>query len=201
MSFNSNFLFEFNFFMISSIFFFHNDCWTVQQHWIHYAKNVAQISQRWNWKKFIDQRPCFVFKKCCQFFVNIFLHVFNQCEHFQKFIQNTIFDSDLFDQTSQIFFIRGICINCFFKFQSFYFAYDLLFVIVCMKISLSILFILWISEHLTQFFHFLNCLTAFIVSIKIELIICLFLWHRFFHRSLQSFLQWQRESVDLSDVL
>ena len=174
---------------------------TVHQHQIRCAKNITQINRRWSRKKFIDQKPCFVFKECCQFFVNVFLYVSNQREHFQQFIWNMIFDFDLFGQTSQFFFIRGICINCFLKFQNFYFVYDLLFIIVCVKISLSIFFILWIDEYLTQFFCFFNRFVAFIVSIKIELIVYSFSWHRFFHRSLQSFFQWQRENVDFNDVL
>ena len=182
-------------------FFFYNDCWTVHQHQIRCAKNVTQISRKWSRKKFINQKSCFVFKKCCQFFVNVFLHVFNQREYFQQFIQNMIFDFDSFDETSQFFFIRGIRINRFLKFQNLCFAYDLLFAVVCVKISFSIFFILWIDEHLAQFFHFFNRLTAFIVSIKIELIMCSLSRHHFFHRPLQSFLQRQRESIDFSDVL
>ena len=89
------------------------------------------------------------------------------------------FDFDLFGQTPQFFFIRGIYINCFSKFQNFCFVYDFLVVIVHVKIILPVFFILWINEHLTQFFHFFNHLAAFIASIGVELIVCLFLWHRF----------------------
>ena len=130
-------------------FFFHNNCWIVHHHWIRCAKNVIQISQKWNRKKFINQKSCFVFKKCCQFFLNVFLRVFNQRGHFQQFIWNMTFDFDLFDQTSQFLFIRDICINCFSKFQNFCFVYDLLFVIIRVKINLSIFFILLINEYST----------------------------------------------------
>ena len=130
-------------------FFFYNDCWTVHQHQIRCAKNVTQISRKWNRKKFINQKSCFVFKKCCQFFIKTSWRVFNQHKHFQQFIKNMIFDSDLFDQMSQFFFIRGIYINRFVGFQNFFFVYDFLFVIICVKISFSIFFILWINKYLT----------------------------------------------------
>ena len=182
-------------------FFFHNDCWTVHQHWIRCAENVAQISRKWNQKKFIDQKPCFVFKKYHQLFINIFLHVFNQRGHFQQFIRNMIFDFDSFDQMSQFFLIRDIHINRFLKFQNLCFAYNLLFAVVRVKIRFSIFFILWIDEHLTQFFHFFIHFAAFIISIEIQLIVCLFSRHLFFHHSLQPFFQRQRESVDLNGVL
>ena len=57
-------------------FFFCNDCWIMYQHQIHYIKNVIQISRKWNRKKFIDQKSCFVFQKCYQFFIKFFLRVF-----------------------------------------------------------------------------------------------------------------------------
>ena len=131
-------------------FFFCIDCWTVHQHQIHCAKNVAQVSRKWNRKKFINQKPYFVFKKCRQFFVNISLYAFNQHGHFRQFIQNMTFDSGLFGQASQFFFIRGIHINRLSKFQSLRLAYDLLLAIVRVEVSLPIPFILWISEHSTQ---------------------------------------------------
>ena len=129
--------------------FFHNDCWAVHQYWIRCAENVTQVSRKWSRKKFINQKSCFVFKECCQFFVNVFLRVFNQREHFQQFIKNMIFDFDLFNQTSQFLFIYNICINRFVKFQNFCFAYNHLFTIIHIKINVSIFFILWINEYST----------------------------------------------------
>ena len=48
-------------------FFFHNDCWTVHQHQIRYVKNITQVSRKWSRKKFIDQKPCFIFKNVINF--------------------------------------------------------------------------------------------------------------------------------------
>ena len=158
--------------------FFHNDCWAVHQHQIRCAENVAQVSRRWSRKKFIGQKPCFVFKECRQFFINIFLHVSNQRGHFRQFIRNMTFDSDLFDQTPQFFFIRGICINRFLKFQSLRFVYDLLLAVVRVEVSLPISFILWIGEHSTQLSRLLNRLAAFIAPIGVGPIVCSLPRHR-----------------------
>ena len=168
-------------------FFFHNNCWTMHWQQIRRANDVTQISQKWCRKKFICQKSCFVFKKCHQFFVNVGLFIFNQREHFRQFIKNITFDFDLFDQTSQFFFIRDICINHFMKFQNFCFVYIFLFVIVYIKINFSIFFILWINKYLTQFFHFFNHLSAFIAWTKIESIMQSFSQHHFFHHPQQPF--------------
>ena len=99
--------------------FFFNDFWTVHQHQIRCAKNVTQISRKWNRKKFIGQKSCFVFKKCCQSFVNVFLRVFDQRKHFQQFIQNMIFDFDSFDQTSWFFLFMAFISIVFQNFKIF----------------------------------------------------------------------------------
>ena len=200
MLFSSNVLFEFNFFMTSIIYFF---IMTVKQ-CIDIEYVVSKISLK-SAENEIEKNSLIknhvLFSKNVVSFSSTFFCMF--------LISVSIFDNSF--ETWFLILIHLIKHHNFFLFATLYqFFFEILkflfcvwsFVCSCLCESKFFnFFILWISEYSTQFFHFFNRFVAFIASIGVELIVCLFSWDYSFHHSLQSFFQRQRESVDFSDVL
>ena len=141
MSFNLSVLFEFNFFMTSTTFFF---IMTAEQ-----CTNIKYVAPKMSLKSTKNKieknwltKNRVLFSKNVVSFSSTLFYMFLISVDIWQFIQNMTFDFDLFDQTSQFFFIRGIRINRFLNFQNFCFVYNFLFAIIRVKVNFSIFFIL-----------------------------------------------------------
>ena len=151
--FNSNVLVEFNFFMILIICFFvtiFEQC--IDNKYIALKMSLRSVKNDVGKNLLIINRILFstnvvnfLSTSLCAFLINI--NIFNNS--LKRWFLILIY----LIKRQNIFF-RDICINCFANFQNLCFVYDFLFVIICMKMSLLVFFILWINKYLTQFFLF-----------------------------------------------